>query len=69
MAMKKKEKNLIKGKHCLKNENEGGEKAYSSDDETVFIKEKAVQKTNSSNDGFEEKKWLMEMRMSTLKKL
>jgi hypothetical protein len=66
--MKKKEKNLIKGKRCQKKENKGGEKTDSSNDETVFVKEKTVQKTDSSKDDFEEKNWLMEMRMSTLKK-
>ena len=73
--------NLIKGKNCLKNENEGVEKTKSSDKEFVFVKKKAVQKTNSSDDYFEENKsassnddfeknnWIIEMRMSTLKKL
>jgi hypothetical protein len=35
--MKKKEKNLIKGKHRLKKETKGGEKTNSSDDEVVFV--------------------------------
>jgi hypothetical protein len=48
--------NLIKGKNCLKKENEGGEKTESSDEEFVFVKRKAVQKTNSSDDYFEENK-------------
>jgi hypothetical protein len=38
MEHEKKEKNLIKGKHRLKNENKGGEKTDSSDDEVVFVK-------------------------------
>jgi hypothetical protein len=46
-----------------KKKNEGGEKTGSSDDKFVFAKKKAVQKTNSSNDDFEEKNWLMEMRV------
>ncbi len=58
--MKKKEKNLIKGKCHLKKENKGGDKTDSSNDEMVFVKEKSVQKTDSSNDDFEEKKRLME---------
>jgi hypothetical protein len=33
-----------------------------------FVKKKAVQKTNSSNDELEEKNQLIEMKMSTLKK-
>ncbi len=73
--------NLIKGKNCLKKENEGGEKTDSSDKEFVIVEKKAVQKTNSSNDYFEENKPatskddfekinpLMEMVMSPLKKL
>ena len=73
--------NLIKGKNCLKKENEGGEKTESSNEEFVFIQKKAVQKTDSSNIYFEENKpatskddiekvnRLMETRMSTLKKL
>jgi hypothetical protein len=48
--------NLIKDKNRLKNENEGGEKTKSSDEEFVFVKKKAVQKINSSNDYFEENK-------------
>ncbi len=46
--------NLIKGKNHIKKENEGGEKTDSSNEEFVFVKKKAVQKTNSSNDYFEE---------------
>ncbi len=73
--------NLIKGKNHLKKENEGGEKTKSSDKEFVFVKKKAVQKTDSSNNYFEENisansdddlknnNRLMETRMSTLKKL
>jgi hypothetical protein len=73
--------NLIKGKNCLKKENEGGEKTESSNEEFVFIQKKAVQKTDSrdnyfeenksasSNDDFGKKNRLMETRMSTLKKL
>jgi hypothetical protein len=45
--------NLIKGKNCLKKENEGGEKTDSSNEEFVFVKKKAVQKTDISNDYFE----------------
>jgi hypothetical protein len=48
--------NLIKGKNCLKKENEGGEKTKSSNEEFVFVKNKAVQKTDSSDDYFEENK-------------
>jgi hypothetical protein len=48
--------NLIKGKNHLKKENEGGEKTDSSNKEFVFVKKKAVQKTDSSNDYFEGKK-------------
>ena len=48
--------NLIKGKNHLKKENEGGEKTESSDKEFVFVKKKAVQKTNSSDNYFEENK-------------
>ncbi len=48
--------NLIKGKNCLKKENEGGEKTERSDKKFDFVKKKAVQKTNSSNDYFEENK-------------
>jgi hypothetical protein len=54
--MKKKQMNLIKGKNCLKKENEGGAKTESSDKEFVFVKKKAVQKTNSSVNYFEENK-------------
>jgi hypothetical protein len=54
MEYEKKEKNLIKGKLCLKKENKGGEKTNSSEDKLVFVKKKAVQKTDSSNDDFEE---------------
>ncbi len=73
--------NLIKGKNRLKKENEGGEKTDSSDEDFVIVEKKAVQKTDSSNDYFEENKpatskddfekinRLMETRMSTLKKL
>jgi hypothetical protein len=73
--------NLIKGKNRLKKENEGGEKTESSDKEFVFVKKKAVQKTDNSDDSFEENKLassnddfekinrLMETRMSTLKKI
>ncbi len=50
---------MIKGKHRLKKENECGEKTDSSDDKVVFVKEKAVQKTDSSHDDFEEKNQLM----------
>jgi hypothetical protein len=57
MEHEKKEKNLIKGKHHLKKENEGGEKTNSSNNKFVFVKKKAVQKTYSSNDDFEENKW------------
>jgi hypothetical protein len=72
--------NLIKIKNHLKKENEGGEKTDSSNVEFVFVKKKAVQKTDSSDEYFEENKlassdndfqkknWLMETRMSTLKK-
>jgi hypothetical protein len=81
MEHEKKQMNLIKGKNRLRKENEGGEKTESSDKEFVFVKKKAVQKTNSSNDYFEENKLassnndfekinrLMETRMSTLKKI
>jgi hypothetical protein len=48
--------NLIKGKNCLKKENESGEKTDSSDEEIVFVRKKAVQKTDSSNNYFEENK-------------
>jgi hypothetical protein len=48
--------NLIKGKNCLKKGNEGGEKTDSSDKKLVFIKKKAVQKTDNSNKYFEENK-------------
>jgi hypothetical protein len=48
--------NLIKGKNRLKKENEGGEKTDSTDKEFVFVKKKAVQKTDSSNDYVEENK-------------
>ncbi len=48
--------NLIKGKNCLKKENGSGEKTDSSDEEFVFVKKKAVQKTNSRDDYFEENK-------------
>jgi hypothetical protein len=48
--------NLIKGKNCLKKENGSGEKTDSSNKEFVFLKKKAVQKTDSSNDYFEENK-------------
>jgi hypothetical protein len=73
--------NLIKGKNHLNKENEGGEKTDSSDKEFVIVEKKAVQKTNSSNNYFEENKpatskddfeklnRLMKTRMSTLKKL
>ncbi len=54
--MKKKQMNLIKGKNRLKKENKGGEKTKSSDKEFVFVKKKAVQKTDSCNDYFEENK-------------
>ncbi len=47
---------LIKGENCLKKENEGGEKTESRDKEFVFVKKKAVQKTDSSNNYFEENK-------------
>jgi hypothetical protein len=53
--MIKKQMNLIKGKNRLK-KNKGGEKTESSDKEFVFVKKKAVQKTNSSDDYFEENK-------------
>jgi hypothetical protein len=52
---KKKEKNLIKCKHRLKEENKGGEKTNSSNDKFDFVKEKAVQKTDRRDDDFEEK--------------
>ncbi len=48
--------NLIKGKNRLKKENEGGQKTESSDKEFVFVKKKAVQKTDSSDNYFEENK-------------
>jgi hypothetical protein len=54
--MKKKLMNLIKGKEHLKRENKGGEKTDSSDEEFVFVQKKAVQKTNSSDNYFEENK-------------
>jgi hypothetical protein len=47
--------NLIKGKNHLK-KSYGGEKTKSSDEEFVIVKKKAVQKTDSSNDYFEENK-------------
>jgi hypothetical protein len=55
--MKKKQMNLFKGKNrLLKKENEDGEKTDSSNEEFVFVKKKDVQKTNSSDDYFEENK-------------
>jgi hypothetical protein len=48
--------NSIKGKNCLKKENEGKGETDSSKEEFVFVKKKAVQKTDSSNDYFEENK-------------
>ncbi len=48
--------NLIKGKNRLRKENEGGEKTESSNEEFVFVKKKPVQKTDSSEDYFEENK-------------
>jgi hypothetical protein len=66
---KKKENNLIKGKLHQKKKNKVGEKTNSSDNELVYVRKKAVQKTDSSDDDFEEKKWLMQMRMSRLQKL
>jgi hypothetical protein len=65
----KKEKNLIKGKHCLKKENKGGEKTNSSEDKFVFVKDKAVRKPTTVTMILKKKNRLMEMRMSTLKKL
>ncbi len=55
MKYEKKKKNLIKGKLCLEKENKGGEKTDSSDDELVYVEKKTVQKTDSSNNDFEEK--------------
>jgi hypothetical protein len=54
--MKNKQMNLIKGKNRLRKENEGGEKTESSNEEFVFVKKKPVQKTDSSEDYFEENK-------------
>jgi hypothetical protein len=54
--MKKKQMNLIKGKTCLKKENEGGEKTDSRDNKFVLVNKKAVQKTDSSDNYFEENK-------------
>ena len=54
--MKKKQMNLIKGNNCLKWESQGGEKTESSNEEFVFVKKKAVQKTDSSDNYFEENK-------------
>ncbi len=48
--------NLIKGKNRLNEENEGWEKTESSNEEFVFVKKKAVQKTDSSDNYFEENK-------------
>jgi hypothetical protein len=48
--------NLIKGKNRLKKENEGGEKTNSSKEEFVIVEKKGVQKTDSSNNYFEENK-------------
>jgi hypothetical protein len=45
----------MKGKLCLKKENKGGEKSDSSNDKLVFLKKKAVWKTESSDDDFEKK--------------
>jgi hypothetical protein len=56
MEHEKKEMNLIKGKDCLKKENKGGEKTNSSNKEFGFVNKKAVQKTYSSDDDFEENK-------------
>jgi hypothetical protein len=47
---------LIKGKLRLKKEKKDGEKTDSSNDELVFVEKKAVQKTNSSDNVFEERK-------------
>jgi hypothetical protein len=47
---------LIKGKNRLKKGNEGGEKTDNSDNKFVIVEKKVVQKTNSSNDYFEENK-------------
>jgi hypothetical protein len=45
---------MIKGKLHLKN-NKGGEKTNSSDNKLVYDEKKSVQKTDNSDNDFEEK--------------
>jgi hypothetical protein len=52
--MKKKGKEFDQRQASSKKRKKGGEKTNSSDDKVVFVKEKAVQKTDSSHDDFEE---------------
>jgi hypothetical protein len=54
--MKKKANEFDQRQESSKKKNEGGEKADSSDKEFVIVEKKAVQKTDSSNDYFEENK-------------
>ncbi len=46
--MKKKQMNLIKGKNCLKKENEGGEKTESSDKNLFLLKRKQFRKPTAA---------------------
>ncbi len=73
--------NLIKSKECLKKENKGGEKTDSSNDEFGFVIRKLFRKPTAAMMILKNINWLaatmilkkinllMEMRMSTLKKL
>ncbi len=56
MEHEKKANEFDQRQESSKKENEGGEKTKSSGEEFVFVKKKAVQKTDSSDDYFEENK-------------